>query len=221
MNDYERENMVAWGRTAAMYMNKDAGLLEVLAIDSYIEGEHTRYVVGQRTGDYRLARKAGNSAIMLYWWRAFLILGIPAAAYAAGAGLIYISTGPGRDRAILATLWVIPCVVLLFYVAVKTDSVRNGAFIRANLPSERTLNKSGYYEVEPNVWFNMVTNRVLEGACYRPAEQVVRRSTVRNEDKAIRAMYRNRGEYRGSFKPTGLRSWYVDKLAQGSMDDVA
>jgi hypothetical protein len=199
MNDYERENMVAWGRMAAAYTNKDAGLLEYMAIDSFIEAEHTRYVVGERTGDMRLARMAGHSALAQYWLRAFLITAIPAAVFAAGCFVLYVlGKGLGISPGVLCAVWFVPCLVLCLYVAVRTASMRNGEYIRANLPDERTLNRAGYYEVEPGVWFNMVTNRVLEGACYRPTEQAVRRSAGRSEEQAIRDLYRTRQQWQGT-----------------------
>lgn len=192
MNDYERENLVAWGQMAAFYVNKDAGLTEKLAIDSYIEAEHTRYVVGERTGDYRLARKAGNSAMAMYWLQLLIVFGIPVAVFAAGCALLYpIGKGLGVSVGQLCAVWAIPCFVLLCYLGRKTQDMRNGVYIRANLPDERTLNKSGYYEVEPNVWFNMVTNRVLEGHCYRPTENAARRAAWLDEERAIREVYRN------------------------------
>jgi len=221
MNDYERENLVAWGREAAAYAalkDDDTGVLEWMAIDSFIEAEHTRYVVGERTGDMRLARKAGNSALMIYWQQVLVLFGVPPLAFAAGCVLLYpIGKSLGVSVGALCAWWVIPCIVLFFWLGHKMRYMRNGAFIRANLPDERTLNKSGYYEVEPNVWFNMITNSVLEGACYRPAEQAQRVAAARDEERAIRDLYRNRGQFSGasgSFRPTGLRSWYVDKITK-------
>jgi hypothetical protein len=215
MNDYERENMVAWGRLAAVYLNKDAGALEVMAIDSFIDGEHTRYMVGKNTGDARLARMAGNSAILSYWHQYGLIFGIPAAAFTLGTFVCYgLGKAIGVSPGVLAALWGAVCFAMIFWVGHKVQDMRNTGYVRANLPTERTLNRAGYYEVEPDVWFNMITNRVLQGHCYRPAEQAQARQVGRSESQQIRDLYRQqRG--RGRHTPqVQARTPYTGKLVR-------
>lgn len=196
MNDYEREQMVAWGTAAASMAiihensNMATAAMEDAAVKGIIEGQHTQYIVTRNTGDQRLGSIAGNGAQarITGWWLA--VYGAPFALFMAGIAATW-NIEPVGAGAWIGPLLLLACFVLMCYVGVKAKhSHARNAYARANLPSEKELNKAGYWQVEPDVWFNPINERVLTGHAYVATEAVQRRQAYRTESQQIHDLYR-------------------------------
>ena len=164
MNEYERENLVGMGRAAAswaMYKSDDFSGQDIILFNSIVEREHTRYAVTQNTGDARLGRRAGVSAgARLMAWiyaaaiSAFAVFGIGLAASMNVAGHDDVNGASGASQAffwigVLGAIFVGGCCL---YMARRTTARSLYTRLQGNLPTPKELNKSGYWEVEPDIW---------------------------------------------------------------------
>jgi hypothetical protein len=198
MNDNDREQVADWGSAAAAYAifqensNMATAAMENAVAQGIIEGQHTQYVVTRNTGDHRLGRIAGLGAEgrTTGWWLA--LFGAPFALF---MGIVGISVALGSPDS-GAGSWIGPfgllaCFALMVYVLSKVKhSHERNAYARANLPSEKELNKAGYWQVEPDVWFNPIIERVIRGHAYVATEAVQRRQAYRTETQQINDLYR-------------------------------
>jgi hypothetical protein len=198
MNDYDREQMVAWGAAAASYAifeensNMATATMENAVAQGIIEGQHTQSIVTRNTGDHRLGRIAGLGAEgrTTGWWLA--LFGAPFALFMGIVGIFVALGSPDSG----AGSWIGPfglvaCFVLMVYVLSRLrNTTERNAYARANLPSEKELNKAGYWQVEPDVWFNPIIERVIRGHAYVATEAVQRRQAYRTESQQIHDLYR-------------------------------
>jgi hypothetical protein len=198
MNDSEREQLAGLGSAAAAYAifrandNMATAVGENAVVQGVIEGQHTQWAVVRNTGDERLGRIAGNSAELrtFGWWLA--MFGLPFLLFLGGVG-IFVAMGSPTEG--IGSWWgpfVLLCAfVLMGYIAshLRKSGMRN-SYARANLPTERELNRAGYYQVEPDVWFNPVIQRVITGHAYASQEAAQRRQAARTEEQQIRDLYR-------------------------------
>jgi len=179
MDAYDRENLVGWGQAFAAWQSRSA--TQGLLLGSLIEAEHTRYMVTKQTGDARLGNRVGAFAGLRLFGGIVLAF---AAAFVASV-LVLFTLGP-----FVAIPVGFVVLILLSTRAIKTMDRNAHARQPGNLPSENDLNRAGYWQVEPDVWFNSVTNRVLMGHAYDATEAQDARAAYRDEDRQIKAMYK-------------------------------
>lgn len=200
MDDRTRENLVAAGQVAATWATfKNAhtvgGVVESALDDAVaqglIDGVHTGYVVTRNTGDERLGRRAGTRAGLRTTGWLLAAFGAPAVLFLGVViGSMALHADPDTQSSMGIPL-LLTCFVLFMVLAVKAGRAgQRNEYTRANLPSEDEMNRSGYYQVEPDVWFNPITQQVLTGHAYVRSEMNAWVRGDRTEDQAIRALYK-------------------------------
>jgi hypothetical protein len=195
MNTHDREAIVSFGQAAtayAIFRDKNRSLGESVIDNAYAQGVITRYAVTQNTGDRRLGRLAGASAGARTFGMGLAMFAVPGAAF---LGPILLGMAAGVDLAALSPLfcfvWLPFCFGLLVFMSRKTSHTYSRNYYARNaLPSTWELNKTGYWEVEQDVWFNPVTERVLHGHAYNGREAAAGRQAYRDESQQIRDLYR-------------------------------
>lgn len=193
MNDNNREELVGWGQAAAAWMifnnnHGPAGVVNNAIAQGLIEGQHTQHIVARNTGDERLGSRVGTSATLRVGGLWLAMFAAPAAVMALSFGL-YAATG--GTAAWLAPVAIPLAVAIMFVVGYKLARVQTrNQYVRAGLPTERQLNRAGYYEVEPNTWFNPVNERVIEGHAHTDADIAADRAAHRAESRQIRDLYK-------------------------------
>ena len=193
MNDNTRENLVGAGSLAAQWAirKNGGGLVEQAGVQGLIDGVHTGYVVTSNTGDERLGRRSGVRAGVRTGGWLLAAFGAPVVLF---LGVVIGSMAMGADEDTQSSLGiplVLACFVLFILLAVKAvRAMQRNQYTRFNLPSEDEMNRSGYYEVEPDTWFNPITDQVLAGHAYVRSEMNAWARGDRTEDQQIKALYK-------------------------------
>lgn len=197
MDSYDRENLVGFGRAVASYevwrnsSNIGEAVMEDAWIQAGIEGAHTRYMVGRNTGDMRLANRAGRSAAARTYTMHLGWFGVPFVMFLVPLILGMAVPAIGIHPNFFCFVWLPLCAVAFGAMGMKyRHTLNRNMYTRNNLPSADELNRSGYWQVERDVWWNPVTQRVLTGHAYSGVEAAQGRAAYRSESQQIRAIYR-------------------------------
>lgn len=195
MNSNDRENLIGAGQAAAAYAiwrNSDTAgdaIMDNARIQGLVEGVHTRYAVTQSTGDRRLGRVAGGSAGARTYAMNLAVFAVPGALFLVP---VILGMAAGLDLgAGFIFVWLPLCFALMLFMFRKLNhTYSRNHYERTVMPSTWELNRTGYWEVEQDVWFNPITSNVLYGHAYNGREAAQGRQSYRDESAQIRALYR-------------------------------
>jgi hypothetical protein len=219
MDDRTRENVVTAGSLAAQWAirKNGGGVLEQAGALGAIDGIHTGYVVTRNTGDERLGRRAGVRAGVRTGGWLLAAFGAPVVLF---LGAVIGSMAMGVDADTQGSMGIpllVVCFALFMVLAVKAGRAgQRNAYTRFNLPSEDEMNRSGYYEVEPDTWFNPITDQVQMGHAYVRSEMRTWVRGDRTEDQAIRALYKQRRSFQAPQSPAQTTHHVPKRYSTGS-----
>ena len=206
MNEYERENLVGMGRAAAswaMYKSDNYDGQDIILFYSIAEREHNAT---------QSRRTLATHALKACWserWSAVDGLDLrsghlcvrcvrhrPRSQHERRRArrrerCVGCLAGVLLDCGVLAAIFVGGCCL---YMARRTTARSLYTRLQGNLPTPKELNKSGYWEVEPDIWHNPINGRTLQGHAFIAEEALPPlpgRRTGPSESQQIRALYRS------------------------------